>query len=526
MRSPWWQSAVIYQIYPRSFQDTTGNGIGDLEGIRRRVPYLAETLGVDAVWLSPFYPSPQKDLGYDVSDYTDVDPQYGTLDDFDRLRSALHDAGLKLIVDWVPNHSSDQHEWFRESRGSRNNPKRDWYVWKDAGPGGGPPNNWLSNFGGPAWEFDVATGQYYLHSFLKEQPDLNWRNPQLREAMLDTLRFWLDRGVDGFRIDVAHYMMKDPALRSNPAAGTRAKGSYKDLGEYETQLHVYNKGHDDIHDVFRAIRSVMEEYDGDRLTVGEIHEYEPQKWASYYGSGDGLSMPLNFALLAAEDSRDSVASAIEAVESVTPEFGWPNYVWGNHDERRITSRFDDCGARRAAVLLLTLRGTPTMYYGDEIGMLEADVPPELAVDPWGKRVPGLGRDGARTPMQWVGQGGFSSAAATWLPMGPDTENRNVDSQVDDPASMLTLYRRLLEVRSTSRALQIGALAVVDSGDPDVFVFQRQSAAETVTVMVNYADGARRVAGVEASEVLVSSDPARLAGNKLIELSPGEALVVR
>ncbi len=518
---------MIYQIYPRSFQDTTGNGVGDLEGIRRRVPYLADTLGVDAVWLSPFYPSPQKDFGYDVSDYTAVDPQFGTLADFDALLSALHAAGLKLIVDWVPNHSSDQHPWFVESRASRDNPKRDWYVWKDAGPDGEPPNNWLSNFGGRAWEWDEATGQYYLHSFLKEQPDLNWRNPELVAAMLDTLRFWLDRGVDGFRIDVAHYMMKDPAFRSNPVAGRRSTQSHKDLGEYGTQLHLHNKGHSDIHEVFKSVRSVMNEYGGDRFSVGEIHEFEPKRWATYYGSGDGLSMPFNFALLAAEDNRDSVESVIESTESVVPEFGWPNYVWGNHDERRVASRFGDGGARRAAILLLTLRGTPTMYYGDEIGMLEAEIPPDRAMDPWGIRVPGLGRDGARTPMQWDRRCSFSSAATTWLPMGPDEGHRNVEAQIGDDGSLLALYQRLLAVRASTPALQNGDLRLIDSGCRDVLAYERRLGdGQPVSIFINYGPRPCPVDMATASELLVTTDPERDPAKTLSELSPGEGVVVQ
>lgn len=523
MNSPWWQTAVIYQVYPRSFQDSNGDGVGDLHGIRRRIPYLADTLGIDAVWLSPFYPSPQKDFGYDVSDYTGVDPQYGTLDDFDLLLEDLHRAGLKLIVDWVPNHSSDQHDWFQESRSSPANPKRDWYVWKDAGPDSGPPNNWLSNFGGPAWEWEEATGQYYLHSFLKEQPDLNWRNQEVKAAMFDTLRFWLDRGVDGFRIDVAHNMMKDPQFRSNPVSTGQA--FHKKMGEYDNFHHIYDKGHEDIHDLFREIRAVTDEYDGNRVTIGEIHEFDWVKWARYYEGGDQLSMPFNFALLRATDEAEGVRKVVQAVEAAVPEGGWPNYVWGNHDERRIASRFGDAGARRAAVLLLTLRGTPTLYYGDEIAMLEAEIAPNRQVDPWGLQVPGLTRDGCRTPMQWDGEHGFSDTADTWLPLGPDEARRNVASQIGDDASVLSLYRNLFAARRSSSALQRGAFLELDLGVDSVFAFQRTTESQTVTVVINYTDQECDVGRRGFGVALVSSAPERQPGDEVDTILAGEAVVL-
>ncbi|RMF61789.1 MAG: alpha-amylase, partial [Bacteroidetes bacterium] len=296
---PWWQTGVIYQIYPRSFKDSNGDGIGDLGGVLEKLDYLSDTLGVDAIWLSPFYPSPMADFGYDVADYTDVDPIFGDLATFDALVAEAHRRGLRVIIDIVPNHTSDRHPWFIASRSSRDNPKRDWYVWRDPAPDGGPPNNWLSVFGGPAWEYDETTGQYYLHSFLKEQPDLNWRNPEVRRAMFDVFRFWLERGVDGFRIDVAHYIMKDPLFRDNPPNPHR--GDYhKDMGEYDTQLHLYDKGHEDVHEVFRELRRLLDDYSRDRprFAVGEIHIFDWNAWVRYYGDNlDELHMPFNFALL-------------------------------------------------------------------------------------------------------------------------------------------------------------------------------------------------------------------------------------
>ncbi|MBS3751249.1 MAG: alpha-glucosidase, partial [Anaerolineales bacterium] len=292
----WWKKAVIYQIYPRSFRDSTGNGIGDLPGVLEKLPYLDEVLGVDALWLSPFYPSPMKDFGYDVADYRGVDPLFGTLDDFDRLLEESHRRDIRMIIDLVPNHSSDQHRWFQESRSSRDNPKRDWYIWADPQPDGSPPNNWLSVFGGPAWEWDENTGQYYLHSFLKEQPDLNWRNPDVKEAMFDIVRFWLDRGVDGFRIDVAHYILKDPEMRDNPQNPRPMSSIHKPLGEYDSQLHLYDKGHPGVHEIYRELRSLLDSCGSNqpRVSIGEIHIFEWEEWSRYYGENlDELHMPYN-----------------------------------------------------------------------------------------------------------------------------------------------------------------------------------------------------------------------------------------
>ncbi|MGC3999402.1 MAG: alpha-amylase family glycosyl hydrolase [Anaeromyxobacter sp.] len=447
----WWQTGVVYQVYPRSFQDSNGDGVGDLPGITARLAYLA-WLGVDAVWISPFYRSPMKDFGYDVSDYCDVDPIFGTLADFDRLAAEAHRLGLKVIVDWVPNHSSDQHPWFLDSRGSRRSPRRDWYVWRDGRPGGSPPNNWLSAFGGPAWTFDPASGQWYLHSFLREQPDLNWRNPELRRAMLATLDFWLDRGVDGFRIDVAHAVMKDPALRDNPPVPEGLRTFHKDTGDWGRQLHLHDRGHDDVHGVFRELRRLLDARGGDKVAIGEIHHHDLSAWASYYGAElDELHMPFNFKLLSTPWNAAAVRVVVDALEASLPAGAWPNWVLGNHDEQRIATRVGPEAARAAMVLLLTLRGTPTLYYGDELGMTDVPVPPEEAQDPWGRNVQGLGlgRDPCRTPMAWDPGplAGFTAPGVKpWLPLHADHATRNVEAQREDPAGMLALTRRLLEAR--------------------------------------------------------------------------------
>ena len=506
---PWWQTGVIYQIYPRSFQDTTGNGVGDLAGVIRRLDYLSDTLGVDAIWLSPFYPSPMADFGYDVADYTDVDPLFGDLATFDRLVAAVHHRGMKIIIDFVPNHSSDRHPWFIESRSSRDNPKRDWYVWRDAKPDGSPPNNWLSVFGGPAWEWDEHTGQYYLHSFLREQPDLNWRNPEVVDAMLGAMRFWLERGVDGFRVDVAHFLMKDPLERDNPPNTSGAIYSHKPMGEYDTQLHVYDHGHEDIHDVFRAMRRLLDDYSGDRprYAVGEIHEFDWPTWATYYGRDlDELHMPFNFATLKAGWNGREIRGIVDALEAALPAGAWPNYVLGNHDEPRIATRYGPEAARLAAMLLLTLRGTPTLYYGDELGMQDPPIPPDRIQDPWGFRIPELNRDGCRTPMAWDAgpNAGFSGAETTWLPLHPDYQQVNVASLLAQPRSILNLYRRLLVLRKASPALRHGSYTPLDDVPPEVFAFIREADGEKMLVALNFSGDRQDVALPSAGVLLAST----------------------
>ena len=487
----WWKNGVIYQIYPRSFQDSNGDGIGDLEGVIQRMDYLTDTLGVDAIWLSPFYPSPMADFGYDVSNYTDVDPMFGDLEIFDRLVDLAHRRNLQVIIDFVPNHTSDQHPWFAASRQSRTNPKRSWYVWRSAKPDGSLPNNWLSNFGGPAWEFDQKTGQYYLHSFLKEQPDLNWRNPQVKSAMFDAIRFWLDRGVDGFRLDVAHFIMKDPGLGDNPPNLHPEKVVFKAMGDYDSQIHLNDKGHPDVHAVFRELRQILDEYSRERprFSVGEIHVFDLDKWCSYYGENlDELHMPFNFSLIGLPWKLGAMRQVVDSLESVLPDGAWPNYVLGNHDEPRLGTRYGAENIRLAAMLLLTLRGTPTIYYGDELGMVNVSIPAEKEQDPWGKRVPGLGRDPARTPMQWdsTAGAGFSSTHAEklWLPLAPDFDRINVERERFDPHSVLNLYRKLLQVRKDTPALNAGTYRSLDGFPDDSFVFIRQSGDQKVLVVLN------------------------------------------
>jgi alpha-glucosidase len=465
----WWQKGIIYQIYPRSFQDSNGDGIGDLPGILSRLDYLA-WLGVDAVWLSPIYPSPMADFGYDISDYTGVDPIFGTLADFDQLIAEVHHRGMKLILDFVPNHTSDQHPWFKESQSSRDNPKRDWYIWRDPAPGGGPPNNWLSNFGGEAWELDPTTGQYYYHAFLKQQPDINWRNPDVQQAMLDVLRFWLDRGVDGFRVDVIWHIVKDDQFRDN-----LPDPEYKPtLAPHRKLLATYNTDRPEVHDIIERMRDVLDEY-GERMMVGEI--YLPlERMVTYYGAqGEGVHLPFNFQLIELPWHARAIADAIDRYEALLPSYGWPNWVLGNHDNPRIATRIGHEQARIAAMLLLTLRGTPTHYYGDEIGMHNVAIPPDRVQDPFEKNVPGLGlgRDPCRTPMQWSAKenAGFSTVP-TWLPLADDVSNVNVEAEMRDSHSILNLYRRLIELRRREPALAIGQYVSVPAPG-DLLACRRQ-----------------------------------------------------
>ncbi len=494
----WWREGIIYQVYPRSFQDSDGDGVGDLRGIIHRLDYLSGTLGVDAVWLSPFYPSAMADFGYDVADYVNVDPLFGNLDTFDELVREAHARDLKVIVDFVPNHTSDRHAWFLESRSSRSNPKRDWYVWASGKRDASPPNNWLSMFGGSAWTWDDATQQYYLHSYLKEQPDLNWRNPEVREAMFDVLRFWMEHGVDGFRIDAVLHIMKDPALRDNPPnAGKATVLGNPPLPEYDAQLHLHDQAHPDIHGVFREMRHVLDRYSRDqpRMCIGELDIFEWPVWASYYGQLlDELHMPFNFGLLRVPWTAEDVRGIVDALEEVLPNGAWPNYVLGNHDVSRFASRVGTGQARVGMMLLLTLRGTPTVYYGDEIGMCNGDIAPAQVQDPLSTWLPGSGRDPERTPMQWDDgpTAGFCPPnVEPWLPVGPDYEALNVEEEMGDPASLLSLTRALVTLRRSTPALRLGSYQAMEPAPQGCFVYTRELDGARYLVALNFS-GRERV----------------------------------
>jgi alpha-glucosidase len=497
----WWQTGVIYQIYPRSFQDTDGDGIGDLRGIMQRLPYLVE-LGVDAIWISPIFTSPMADFGYDVADYSDIDPLFGSLADFDALLEAAHAQSLKVILDLVPNHTSDRHAWFIDSRSARTNQKRHWYIWRDPAPGGGPPNNWLSAFGGSAWTYDEATGQYYYHAFLSEQPDLNWRNAQVRAAIYDVMRFWLRRGVDGFRVDVIWHLIKDEAFRDNPPNPTFRP----DEPPHHALVPLYTTDRPEVHVVISEMRRLIDEF-ADRLLIGEI--YLPlERLIAYYGHDlTGLHLPFNFSLLSAAWHPQSLARLVEEYEAALPPDSWPNWVLGNHDRARIASRVGAAQGRIAAMLLLTLRGTPTIYYGDEIGMQDVEIPRERIRDAVEKNVPycGLGRDGCRTPMQWdtTRYAGFSEHGP-WLPLSESAQHENVENQRRDRTSFLSLYRGLIALRRSEPALRLGAYRTIYARE-DAWLYVRERGDERILVALNM--------GSEPTAVAFTSGP--IVGRLLI-----------
>ena len=525
MKHLWWQRGIVYQVYPRSFMDANGDGIGDLAGIISRLDYL-HWLGVDALWLSPIYPSPMKDFGYDVSDYTAVDPRFGTLADFDRLVEAAHARGLKLILDFVPNHTSDQHAWFRESRASRDNPKRDWYLWRDPAPGGGPPNNWLSCFGGSAWQLDPATGQYYYHAFLPEQPDLNWRNPEVVEAMLGVLRFWLERGVDGFRVDVLWHLVKDEHFGDNPPNTDWREG----MDPYHALVPLQTTDRPEVHDIVRRMRRLLDEY-RERVLIGEI--YLPlERLMQYYGADlQGAHLPFNFQLLSAPWDAAHLAGLIAEYERLLPEGAWPNWVLGNHDRPRIASRVGPAQARVAAMLLLTLRGTPTIYYGDELGMRNVSIPPvrcrirssaesrdwAWVAIPYARRCSGAPR---RRPA--------SRAAGRGCLFHPTMKSVNVAAQRQDPKSMLALYTRLIALRRAEPALQVGSLGIfrtTNDVSADVLTYFR---GDSFLVALNLGGRPRRVQLARGGAIVLSShlDRAEERVGETLELRPDEGLILR
>jgi alpha-glucosidase len=528
----WWQHGVVYQIYPRSFMDSNSDGVGDLNGIIEKLDYLNDgtenSLGVEAIWLSPFQRSPMADFGYDVADYCDVDPLFGTLADFDRLVAEAHRRGIKVIIDYVPNHTSDQHPWFLESRSSRDNPKRDWYIWRDPQADGTPPNNWGSFFGGPAWTYDAVTGQYYLHQFVKEQPELNWRNPEVHDAMLDVLRFWLNRGVDGFRMDVIGLLIKDKDLRDNPP-DPNARPDLPDNDIFGRQLHIYTEDQDEVHEIIQDIRKLLDSYE-DRCGIGEL--WGPMdRWVRYYGeNNDELHLPFNFRLMLQPWDAKAMRACVDELEAAIPSFAWPNYVLGNHDQWRVATRFGGLAqARLAGMMLLTLRGTPTFYYGDEIGLENGVIPLEKIQDPQGINLGAeRSRDVARTPMQWDGSpnAGFSTTEP-WLPVTDDFAMRNVATEAQDPTSMLNFYRRMFWLRRRSPALNSGSYRPLDV-EGNYYVYLREYNQEKKLVVLNFSDqpGVVRTT-LDEGRVVLSTHVDREGKISLaaIELRPHEGLII-
>jgi alpha-glucosidase len=475
--APWWRGAVIYQVYPRSFLDTNGDGVGDLPGIAERLDHIA-SLGVDAVWLSPFFTSPMKDYGYDIADYQGVDPIFGTLADFDRLLARAHGLGLKVIIDQVYSHTSDQHAWFHESRSSRDNAKADWYVWADAKADGSPPTNWQSVFHGPSWTWDARRGQYYLHNFLSAQPDLNVHNPEVQEALLATARFWLERGVDGFRLDAINFAMHDPALTDNPAVADPAA---KRTRPFDYQHHFHNQSHPDIPAFLERLRALIDSYGADRFTVAEVGGEQADREMKLFTQGPArLNSAYGFNFLYAQAlTADLVGDTMQLWPGDEGE-GWPSWAFSNHDAPRVVSRWlggaePQRFAALAMLLLMSLRGNVFLYQGEELGLPQAHVPFERLRDPeaianWPET---QGRDGARTPMPWTGaapNAGFS-AAEPWLPVDPDHVALAVDRQERDPRSTLALTRRLIALRKEKEALRTGAIRRHDAAEP-LLVFER------------------------------------------------------
>ena len=525
MSSQWWHNAVFYQIYARSFADSNGDGIGDLDGITAHLDYLNDgtdrSLGIDAIWLTPINPSPLKDWGYDVSDYCDIHPELGDLGAFERLIREAGRRGIRIILDLVPNHTSDQHRWFRQSRSARNHPKRNWYIWKPGVPER-VPNNWVSVFGGPAWKWDEATREWYLHLFLAEQPDLNYRNPEVVAAMHDVIRCWLERGAAGYRVDVMHALIKDAMFRDNPPLDKVEWGSQTDVAF--KQKHLYDFDQPEVHELIRGFRRVIDQYD-DRIMVGEVWPHSNQSLALYLRP-DELHQAFNFRFLFCPWEAARFRAQVEEVERILPVGSWPTWTLSNHDFARHITRHAHgtstaARARLAAVMLLALRGTPFLYYGEEIGMPNVSIARERWRDP-------VGRDGCRTPMQWSDApgGGFTNGQTPWLPLG-DCAAVNVARQMDDPDSMLSLYRRAIRVRRASSALKVGTIRVIDQVPGDCLGFIREAPGGRAMVALNFTDEPREIE-VPSGRILLSSDPGRGPGRTTtgkFRLAPNEAIVI-
>lgn len=484
----WWKNGIIYQIYPRSFQDSNGDGIGDLGGILQHLDYLRD-LGVDGVWFSPINPSPDVDFGYDVADYHTIDPKFGNLQDFERLLQEAHKRGLHIIMDLVLSHSSDQHRWFQEARKSKENPYHDWYIWRDPAPDGGVPNNWFSIFGGSAWECDENLGQYYYHAFAKGQPDLNWHNPEVRSTLLDVFRYWLDKGVDGFRLDVFNNYYQDALFRDNPRnEGVSLRKLFRKFDAYD---HIYDSNQPEMMGVVEDIRKIMDSYSY-RYVVGETYLVDSLKARTYIGDNK-LHAGFDYAFSNAPFNARAYGKAIQYWDALHGDDAWPNYFFNNHDTPRSTTRFakgeSDAIPKLLLAMQLTVRGTPYLYYGEEIGMRDVSLARSQILDPVGKQYWPFnkGRDGCRSPMQWSAKqnAGFTTGEP-WLPVNKDYAVRNVESQTASPASMLTFYKSLIQLRREHPALNAGKLALIQVDNEDLLVYERQTDDEKMLIVLNFS----------------------------------------
>ncbi|GBF43511.1 glycosidase [Leptospira ellinghausenii] len=531
----WWKEAVIYQIYPRSFQDSNGDGIGDLEGIIQRLDYLAgskDSLGIDAIWLSPVYPSPMFDFGYDISDYEEIDPVFGDIQTFKRLLKEAHKRGIRIIMDLVVNHTSHLHPWFIESRSSVNSPKRDWYIWKQANHNG-PPNNWLGAFGGSGWEYDKRTGEYYFHSFLKEQPDLNWRNPDVEDAIFRMMKYWLDMGVDGFRLDVVNLYVKDEFFRNN------ASYFMKGPRPYDKQVHTYDRDRPEMHGILRRMRKLLDSYSEKRMFVGEIMQDFPGNVllpATYCGRNDELHLAFNFMFLFSPWKAERFFQIVKDFESALGEDNWPNYTLSNHDFPRHITRYEKGEdtldrAKLAACMMLTLRGTPFLYYGEEIGMKRQKVPFNKIQDPVGKRYWPFhpGRDPERIPMPWDGSDttGFTTGKP-WLPLYEDSDTLNVESQKQDPNSLFFTYKKLIQIRKDRKSLRKGKLKILLSDDKHALYYRRRDGKEETYIFLNFSSKPVRVSYPRKwnlNQILFSSKNRNASFELEKELDTGDLLLL-
>jgi alpha-glucosidase len=532
--TPWWKNAVFYELYPRSFADSNNNGIGDLNGVTAKLDYLKD-LGVDAIWITPCFPSPQVDFGYDISDYENIDPMYGSLQDFDRLLAEANKRGIRILLDFVANHTSDHHKWFQDSKSSRTSAYRDWYIWRDGRRPGQPPNNWISTFGLSAWTFDPTTQQYYYHYFYPEQPDLNWRNPAVEAAMFDVTRFWYKRGVAGFRLDAVDSLFEDPKLTDNSfAAGTDTFGR-RNMDEK------YNQKLPEVHGVLRGLRKVADEYNA--VLIGETYTSSIDELKHYYGDHSSeLQLPMD--MMFATVDKLSAPEFRKQIASVNSSGGWPVFLIGNHDMPRSYNRYgdglhDDAIAKLMAALYLTLRGSPILYYGEEIGMQNNDPKSKEDVrDPQGKIgwPTEKGRDGERTPMQWTADvnGGFSKTKP-WLPVAPSAATHNVATESADPASILNFYKRLLKLRHDEKALLEGEYIPLDENNPNVLSFLRRYKNEAVLVVLNMSATTQRVtldlvpqgfAGGSHTMLLTNGGEATRSQGRDIDVEPFTAYIER
>ncbi|WP_340586421.1 alpha-amylase family glycosyl hydrolase [Erythrobacter alti] len=522
---PWWKGAAIYQIYPRSFMDSNGDGIGDLPGITSRLDHVAR-LGVDAIWVSPFFTSPMKDFGYDVADYRDVDPIFGTLADFDAMVARAHTLDLKVLIDQVYSHSSDEHPWFVESRSSKDNPKADWYVWADPKPDGSPPSNWQSVFGGPAWTWDARRGQYYLHNFLSSQPQMNLHNREVQDAVLDVMRFWLDRGVDGFRIDALNFAMHDPQLRDNPPAPENGKARTR---SFDFQLRVHNQSHADIPAFIERIRTLTDEYDS-IFTVAEVGGDDADTEMKAFTHGEThLNSAYGFDFLYAEKLTPQLVCDALSLWPDEPDIGWPSWAFENHDAPRALSRWcrpeqHEAFTRMKMLLFSCLRGNIILYQGEELGLTQVDIPFDQLHDPeaianWPLT---LSRDGARTPMPWNARdcGGFGSDSP-WLPLGEENLQRAVEVQAGDEGSLLNHTRNMLALRKAHPALHHGGVSACDVRG-DVLMLERRAEGQVVRVFVNLGDAEASLAPSETAGPVLAA----VNGATSEMLPPFAAIVVQ